>query len=38
MEPWVWSLVLLVLGLAIIVLEMFVPSGGVLGEIGRAHV
>ena len=38
MEPLVWSLVLLVLGLAIIVLEMFVPSGGVLGVIAAMCV
>ena len=38
MEPWVWSVVLLVLGLAIIVLEMFVPSGGVLGVIAAMCV
>ena len=38
MEPWLWSLLLLVLGLGIIVIEMFVPSGGVLGVIAAMCV
>jgi len=30
MEPLMWSIVLLIVALAIVVLELFVPSGGVL--------
>ncbi len=31
MDPLAWSLLLLVLGLALVVVEVFVPSGGILG-------
>lgn len=31
MDAWVWSLILLGIGIIIIGIEMFVPSGGVLG-------
>ncbi|MFM2093761.1 MAG: hypothetical protein RIS70_885, partial [Planctomycetota bacterium] len=31
MAPWIWSLILLGIGLLIIGIEMFVPSGGLLG-------
>ena len=31
MPPLLWPIVILLLGLALIVLEMFIPSGGVLG-------
>lgn len=31
MAPWIWSLILLGIGLLIIAVEMFVPSGGILG-------
>jgi membrane-bound ClpP family serine protease len=31
MSPLVWSLLLVVVGLALVLLEVFVPSGGVLG-------
>jgi membrane-bound ClpP family serine protease len=30
MEPWVWSVLLLLAGITIVGIEMFVPSGGVL--------
>lgn len=30
MELWVWSLILLVIGLGIVAVEIFIPSGGVL--------
>ena len=33
MEPWVWSVLLLLAGIAIVGIEMFVPSGGVLAVI-----
>jgi membrane-bound serine protease (ClpP class) len=31
MEPWAWSILLLLAGIAIVGAEVFVPSGGVLG-------
>ena len=31
MDPLYWSILLLALGVALIVLELFVPSGGILG-------
>lgn len=36
MEPLVWSIVLLIVALALVVLELFVPSGGVLGFLAAA--
>jgi membrane-bound ClpP family serine protease len=30
MEPWIWALILLALGLALTVLEIFLPSGGLI--------
>ena len=31
LAPWAWAVVLLVLGLGLVVLEVFIPSGGILG-------
>jgi membrane-bound ClpP family serine protease len=31
MDPLIWSIILLVLGLALVMIEVFVPSGGILG-------
>ncbi len=31
MEPWIWAVLLLALGLGLAVLEVLVPSGGLLG-------
>lgn len=31
MDPLAWSVLLLLLGLTLVVLEVFVPSGGILG-------
>lgn len=36
MTGWLWSILLLVVGLAVMVLEVFVPSGGVLGFVSFA--
>lgn len=33
MEPWVWSILLLIAGIVIVGIEMFVPSGGVLSAL-----
>lgn len=37
-NPLVWAMLLLILGLALIVLEMFIPSGGLLGVLAAAAV
>ncbi|REJ64544.1 MAG: hypothetical protein DWQ31_21710 [Planctomycetota bacterium] len=31
MDPIVWAILLMILGLALVVLEIFIPSGGILG-------
>lgn len=31
MEPWAWAVLLLLLGLGLATLEVFIPSGGILG-------
>lgn len=31
MDPWAWAVLLLLLGLGLVVLEVFIPSSGVLG-------
>jgi membrane-bound ClpP family serine protease len=31
MELWIWAILLLVIGLALVVAEVFVPSGGLIG-------
>ena len=31
MDPLVWAVILMVLGLALVMLEIFIPSGGILG-------
>lgn len=38
MDPLVWSIILLLAGLLLVVLEVFVPSGGVLGFLSVAAV
>jgi membrane-bound ClpP family serine protease len=38
MDPLVWAVVLLLLGVALLVLELFVPSGGVIGFLAAASV
>ncbi|MCC7086192.1 MAG: hypothetical protein IT427_14410, partial [Pirellulales bacterium] len=31
LDPFTWAIILLLLGCALVVLEVFVPSGGILG-------
>lgn len=38
MELWVWSIVLLAVGLGIVFLELFVPSGGILGVVAAGAI
>jgi membrane-bound ClpP family serine protease len=38
MEPWAWAIVIFSAGLALAMLEVFVPSGGVLGFLSLAAV
>ena len=38
MEPLAWSALLLVVGLVLVTLEVFVPSGGVLGVLSIASL
>jgi len=37
-EPWVWSVLLLVLGMGLAVLEVFFPSAGVLGFLSACSI
>ncbi len=37
-DPWAWAIVLLVLGLGLAVLEIFFPSGGILGFLTIASI
>lgn len=36
--PWAWAVLLLVLGLAMVVLEVFIPSGGILGFLAACSI
>jgi len=38
MEPWVWSVLLMILGLLLVFLEIFLPSGGILGFLSIASI
>lgn len=38
MDPLIWAIVLLLVGLALVVLEVFVPSGGVIGVLSVCSV
>ncbi len=31
MEPWAWTILLLLMGLGLVIMEVFIPSSGVLG-------
>jgi membrane-bound ClpP family serine protease len=38
MDPWIWAVLLLSLGLGLAVLEVFIPSGGILGFLACSSV
>lgn len=38
LAPWAWAILLLVLGLALVVLEVFIPSGGILGFLAACSI
>jgi len=38
MDPWVWAALLLLLGLALVAMEVFIPSGGILGFLAICSV
>jgi len=38
MDPWVWAVLLLVLGMGLAVLEVFFPSGGILGFLAASSI
>jgi membrane-bound ClpP family serine protease len=38
LAPWAWAILLLVLGLALVVLEFFIPSGGILGFLAACSI
>ena len=38
MDPWVWAILLLVLGTGLAVLEIFFPSAGILGFLSAAAI
>ncbi len=38
MEPWAWAVVILFAGMALAMLEVFIPSGGVLGFLSLTAV
>lgn len=38
MDPWVWAVILLAIGLSLAILEVFFPSGGLLGFLSAATI
>ncbi len=38
MDPIVWTILLMILGLALVVLEIFIPSGGILGFLALCSI
>ena len=38
MDPWVWAVMLLVMGLGLAILEVFFPSGGILGFLATCSI
>jgi len=37
-EPWVWAILLLMLGMGLAILEVFFPSGGILGILSACAI
>jgi membrane-bound ClpP family serine protease len=38
MEPWLWSAILMLLAMGLVVMELFIPSGGILGFLAACSV
>jgi len=38
LEPWVWAVILLAIGLSLAILEVFLPSGGLIGFLSAATI
>ena len=38
MEPWIWSTILMLLAIGLVAMELFIPSGGVLGFLAACSV
>ena len=38
LEPWVWAILLLAVGLSLTIMEIFFPSGGILGFLAAAGI
>jgi membrane-bound ClpP family serine protease len=38
MDPWIWAIILLVLGMGLAVLEVFFPSAGILGFLSACSI
>lgn len=38
MDPWIWAIVLLVLGMGLAILEVFFPSAGILGFLSACSI
>ena len=38
LAPWAWAILLLLVGLALVVLEVFIPSGGILGFLAACSI
>lgn len=37
-DPWIWAVCLIILGLGLVVLEVFFPSGGILGFLAACSI
>lgn len=38
MDPWVWAVILLAIGLSLAIMEVFFPSGGLIGFLSAAAI
>lgn len=38
LDPWVWAVILLAIGLSLAMMEVFLPSGGVIGFLSAAAI